>query len=135
MTESKGAYRNVDVLCFFCRYVWQRGGKCDPGLQADHTRHAMEITDKLEGLIEKAKGDAALRDRLLATRNSSNPVSEFCDIATECGFPMSVMDMINQGEEFYAEIKRSTNGGGENSPDLDFQNDEYSIFMMRLSDL
>ena len=32
----------------------------------------------------------------------------------------------------YAEIKRSTNGGGENSPDLEFQNDEYSIFMMRL---
>ncbi len=95
----------------------------------------MEITDKLEGLIEKAKGDAAFRDRLLATRNSANPVSEFCDIATESGFPMSVMDMINQGEEFYAEIKRSTNGGGENSPDLDFQNDEYSIFMMRLSDL
>ncbi|RKM60375.1 hypothetical protein D6855_06540 [Butyrivibrio sp. CB08] len=95
----------------------------------------MEITEKLEGLIEKAKGDAALKDRLLATRNSSNPVAEFCDIATECGFPMSVMDIVNQGEEFYAEIKRSTNGGGENSPDLDFQNDEYSIFMMRLSDL
>ena len=95
----------------------------------------MEITEKLEGLIEKAKGDAYLKDRLLATRNSANPVAEFCDIATECGFPMSVMDIVNPGEEFYAEIKRSTNGGGENSPDLDFQNDEYSIFMMRLSDL
>ena len=47
----------------------------------------------------------------------------------------NVMDIVNQGEEFYAEIKRSTNGGGENSPDLDYQNDEYSIFMMRLKDL
>ena len=44
----------------------------------------------------------------------------------------AVVKVTNQGEEFYAEIKRSTNGGGENSPDLDFQNDEYSIFMMRL---
>ncbi len=93
----------------------------------------MEITEKLDGLLEKAKADASLKEKLLDTRNSSNPVAAFCEIASDNGFPMSVMDIINQGEEFYAEIKRSTNGGGENSPDLDFQNDEYSIFMMRLS--
>jgi hypothetical protein len=69
---------------------------------------------------------------LLATRKSPNPIADFCDIANEHGIQISVMDIVNQGEEFYAEIKRSTNGGGENSPDLDFQNDEYSIFMMRL---
>ena len=56
-------------------------------------------------------------------------------MAAGAGVELTVMDIVNQGEEFYAEIKRSTNGGGENSPDLDFQNDEYSIFMMRLSDL
>lgn len=92
----------------------------------------MEITAILETLLEKAKKDEKLKAALLATRNATNPVDSFCKIATENGFPMSVMDIINQGEEFYAEIKRSTNGGGENSPDLDFQNDEYSIFMMRL---
>lgn len=92
----------------------------------------MEITEILETLLEKAKEDKDLKAKLLATRHAENPVDTFCKIATENGFPMSVMDIINQGEEFYAEIKRSTNGGGENSPDLDFQNDEYSIFMMRL---
>ncbi|WP_029319875.1 Nif11-like leader peptide family natural product precursor [Butyrivibrio sp. AE3004] len=95
----------------------------------------MEITAKLEGLIEKAKSDKSLKEKLLNTRESENPIADFCDIATQNGFPMTVMDIVNQGEEFYAEIKRSTNGGGENSPDLDFQNDEYSIFMMRLKDL
>ncbi len=90
------------------------------------------LTDKLDKLFEKAKADPELKKKLLDTRSSENPVADFCAIATEYGFEMSVMDMINQGEEFYAEIKRSTNGGGENSPDLDFQNDEYSIFMMRL---
>ena len=95
----------------------------------------MEITEKLDGLLAKAASDHVLRDRLLDTRNSENPLWEFCTIASESGFPMTVMDMINQGEEFYAEIKISTNGGGENSPDLDFQNDEYSIFMMRLAGL
>ncbi len=93
---------------------------------------AMEITEKLDELLAKASADHVLRDKLLGTRNSENPLSDFCKIATDNGLPMSVMDMVNQGEEFYAEIKRSTNGGGENSPDLDFQNDEYSIFMMRL---
>ena len=95
----------------------------------------MVITEKLDELLEKATKDADLRKKLLATRNSSNPLADFCSLATENGFPMSVMDIVNQGEEFYAEIKRSTNGGGENSPDLDFQNDEYSIFMMRLEGL
>ncbi len=95
----------------------------------------MEITEKLDELLLKASKDHKLRDDLLATGESANPVSDFCRIASDNGFPMTVMDMVNQGEEFYAEIKRSTNGGGENSPDLDFQNDEYSIFMMRLEGL
>ena len=92
----------------------------------------MEMTEKLELLLKRAREDGELKQRLLDTKKSANPVDNFCKIATENGFDMSVMDMINQGEEFYAEIKRSTNGGGENSPDLDYQNDEYSIFMMRL---
>lgn len=95
----------------------------------------MEITDKLEALFEKAKSSEELKNMLLETSNSANPIADFCKIASENGFPMSVMDIVNQGEEFYAEIKRSTNGGGENSPDLDFQNDEYSIFLMRLKKL
>ena len=92
----------------------------------------MSIADKLEILLNKAKADAELKQRLLDTRKADDQLSEFCKIANESGVDISVMDIVNQGEEFYAEIKRSTNGGGENSPDLEFQNDEYSIFMMRL---
>ncbi|WP_026662148.1 hypothetical protein [Butyrivibrio proteoclasticus] len=92
----------------------------------------MTTSEKLEKLLAIAQSDRELKKRLLATKESANPVADFCEIATDVGLPLSVMDIINQGEEFYAEIKRSTNGGGENSPDLDFQNDEYSIFMMRL---
>ncbi len=94
----------------------------------------MSIADKLEILLNKAKADAELKQRLLDTRKADDQLSEFCRIAQENGVDVSVMEIVNQGEEFYAEIKRSTNGGGENSPDLEFQNDEYSIFMMRLGD-
>lgn len=95
----------------------------------------MMITEMLDKLLEMAKEDKDLKEKLLGTKDSANPLADFCKIASELGLPMSVMDIVNQGEEFYAEIKRSTNGGGENSPDLDFQNDEYSIFMMRLKDI
>lgn len=95
----------------------------------------MMITEMLDKLLDMAKEDKELKKILLSTRDSENPVADFCKIATDRGLSMTVMDIVNQGEEFYAEIKRSTNGGGENSPDLDYQNDEYSIFMMRLKDL
>ncbi|WP_026489339.1 hypothetical protein [Butyrivibrio sp. XBB1001] len=95
----------------------------------------MMITDKLDKLLDMAKENPKLKEALIRTRESDNPIADFCKIATDKGLPMTVMDIVNQGEEFYAEIKRSTNGGGENSPDLDYQNDEYSIFMMRLQDL
>ena len=93
------------------------------------------ITDKLDKLLDMAKENPKLKEALIRTRESDNPIADFCKIATDKGIQMTVMDIVNQGEEFYAEIKRSTNGGGENSPDLDYQNDEYSIFMMRLQDL
>ena len=95
----------------------------------------MEITETLDKLLKMAQKDNTLKESLLKTRESANPLADFCTIANNNGFSISVMDIVNQGEEFYAEIKRSTNGGGENSPDLDFQNDEYSIFMMRLTNL
>lgn len=92
----------------------------------------MTISENLDKLFEQAKSDNDLRIKLLNTKSSANPVSDFCSIAAEYGIFINVMDLINEGEEFYAEIKRSTNGGGENSPDLDTWNDEYSVFMMRL---
>ncbi len=93
------------------------------------------ITEMLDKLLDMAKENNELKEKLLETDKSDNPIADFCRIANSQGLPMSVMDIVNQGEEFYAEIKRSTNGGGENSPDLEYQNDEYSIFMMRLKDL
>lgn len=95
----------------------------------------MNCSEMLDRLFEKAKADEDLRKKLIDTKKSDNSLADFCAIATENGLELSVMDMINQGEEFYAEIKRSTNGGGENSPDLDEWNDEYNIFMMRFEAL
>ena len=92
----------------------------------------MSTEEKLEALRRAAYQDNILRERLLATESKQDALHAFCRIATEYGIPLTAMEMITSGEEAYAAMKRSTNGGGENSPDLEFQNDEYSIFMMRL---
>ena len=42
------------------------------------------------------------------------------------------MELINAGEEFYATMRRSTNGGGENSPKLSGEDDMYELFMVAI---
>ena len=47
----------------------------------------------------------------------------------------SMMDLISAGEEFYAAMRRSTNGGGENSPMLEGEDDFYELFFASLESL
>ena len=42
------------------------------------------------------------------------------------------MDLLTAGEEFYATMRRSTNGGGENSPMLEGEDDFYELFFAGL---
>jgi hypothetical protein len=42
------------------------------------------------------------------------------------------MELICAGEEFHAAMKRSTNGGGENSPMLACNDDFYELFLLSL---
>lgn len=42
------------------------------------------------------------------------------------------MELVLAGEEFYATMKRSTNGGGENSPMLEGEDDFYELFFAGL---
>ena len=41
-------------------------------------------------------------------------------------------DLIQEGEEAYAAMRRSTNGGGENSPLLSGEDDYYEMFFASL---
>lgn len=91
--------------------------------------NVLEMLDELEG---RAWKDEKLGKRLLHTRKEQEPLKAFCAIARELGFPIYEMDVICAGEEFYASMKRSTNGGGENSPVLEGENDYYELLMASL---
>ena len=92
----------------------------------------MEIYDTLAALREKALADRALRQRLLDTYNSTTPLSDFCKLSTEAGIPLYEMDLLSAGEDYYAAMRRSTNGGGENSPLLTGEDDYYELFIEEL---
>ena len=79
-------------------------------------RNTVEMLDELQN---RALHDPELKEKLLQTRESEDPLGELCRV-------------IQAGDEFYATMKRSTNGGGENSPVLEGEDDMYELFFAGL---
>lgn len=94
-----------------------------------------ELVELLDELQKKAKANSILREKLLQTRKNPNPIHAFCEICHAYGVSIYEMDLAMAGEEFYAEIKRSTNGGGENSPALEGEDDFYELFLAALENI
>ncbi len=92
----------------------------------------MDVETVMAALRKKAQVDVDFRQQLLDTQKEKNPLAAFCEIARKEGHEIYEMDILTYGEEFYAAIKRSTNGGGENSPKLEGQDDYYDMFMAEL---
>lgn len=93
----------------------------------------MNVYDTLEMVKSAAESDEDFRRKLLETEHHANAQSEFCRICTEAGFPIDIMELIDAGEESYAAMRRSTNGGGENSPLLQGEDDLYEMFLVEIS--
>ena len=74
----------------------------------------MEIGAMLDELREKALKDRNIWQELMDTRKAEQPLAA--------------------GEEFYATMRRSTNGGGENSPKLAGEDDFYELFFASLEE-
>ena len=92
----------------------------------------MEIGAMLDELREKALKDRNIWQQLMDTRKEKQPLDAFCAKCRELGYEIYEMDIICAGEEFHAAMKRSTNGGGENSPMLGGEDDFYELFMANL---
>ena len=95
----------------------------------------MPVPEALSGLKAAAKADPELKAALLATKEAKYPLTTFCKLATEKGFPLSPMDVIDYGEQEAAAMARSINGGGENHPAMDDPEDTYELFLIELEEL
>ena len=89
----------------------------------------MDVMEVLDNMKEKAISDQALYIKVLQTLKEQSPYDAFCTLCRENGYDIYPMDLAAAGEEMYAAIKRSTNGGGENSPMLEGEDDLYRMFM------
>ena len=90
------------------------------------------VIDVLDELQNRALKEPELKERLKNTKKEKEPLSAFCRVCQELGYEIYEMDIVLAGETFYAEMKRSTNGGGENSPMLEGEDDFYELFFAGL---
>ena len=89
----------------------------------------MTVFDILTELQEKAFHDEKIRQELLETRQAEEPLFAFCKKCQELGYELYPMELVNAGE-----MKRSTNGGGENSPKLEGEDDLYELFFAAIEE-
>ena len=89
--------------------------------------------DGEEGKPGSSSGKGDVANAALAKENvyRLDPVT-IPNLVKEKNGNIYVMDLIQAGEEFYATMKRSTNGGGENSPELAGEDDFYELFFASL---
>ena len=92
-------------------------------------RNIIEMLDELQN---RALREKDVRKKLLDTRKEKDPLSAFCRAFRDLGYEIYEMELICAGEEFHAAMKRSTNGGGENSPKLSGEDDFYELFIANL---
>ena len=89
----------------------------------------MDTLNVIDELYKTAMNDQQLKEELLASKKAASPLQSFCETARKHGFMLYPIDVVTAGEEAHAAMKRSTNGGGENSPMLDNQDDYYVMLM------
>ncbi len=92
----------------------------------------MNTVEMLAELQKKALKDEILRKKFLETEHADESLDEFCIVCRSEGYEIYPMDVIIAGEEAYAAMRRSTNGGGENAPMLDGEDDFYELFLAAL---
>ena len=95
----------------------------------------MDVGTILEELRKMTEKDPAVRDRLLASEKAEDPITDFCRYVRQLGFELYEADLVFSGEEMYAQMNRSINGGGENHPTLPGNDDYYAQFMADLKEL
>lgn len=91
-----------------------------------------DIVGMLDELQQKTRRNPEWKEQFFKSREAKDPLSDFCRLCREFGYEIYEMDMINAGEDFYAAMRRSTNGGGENSPKLEGEDDFYELFFAGL---
>lgn len=88
------------------------------------------IEQELDRLLKAAKTDNALKTALLKTRESKDPVEDFCAFAQSKGYDIKAGELFALGLTENDAKLRSVNGGGVNP--IDGWDDAYEQFFTML---
>ena len=90
----------------------------------------MDIGRELERLLTAAKSDGSLKAELLQTRQSDDPVEDFCALARLKGYEITAGELFALGLTENDAKLRSVNGGGVNP--IEGWDDAYEQFFTAL---
>ena len=82
----------------------------------------------LEELAKIARKDSKVKQRFFDSRQSEDPYGEFCKIANDLGYDISVMDIIDAEDQYLGLLEKSVNGGGANHSVLAWTDDFLAQF-------
>lgn len=88
------------------------------------------IEYELDRLLNAAKNDSQLKAELVATRQSENPVEDFCTLCQSKGYNIKIGELFAVGQNANDAKLRSVNGGGVNG--IDGWDDAYEQFFLTL---
>ena len=89
------------------------------------------MTEKeLARLLSDAKKDKPLKDKLIATRGTENPVEDFCALSRSLGYEITAGELFALGLTQNDAKLRSVNGGGVNP--IEGWDDAYEQFFTEL---
>lgn len=88
------------------------------------------VAKELEKLLKNARKDENLKDKLLATEKSADPMGEFCKICQKYGYSITVGEIIELGQNLNDSKMRSVNGGG--AWEIEGWDDAFEDFMAQL---
>ena len=89
------------------------------------------MTEKeLARLLSDAKKDKPLKEKLIATRSTDNPVEYFCALARSLGYEINAGELFALGLTQNDAKLRSVNGGGVNP--IEGWDDAYEQFFTEL---
>ncbi len=91
------------------------------------------MNEQLWKLLQKAKTDGTLRQRIWGTRKDDDPALALCLLAEAEGFPVSVGELFAEGEEFCSNLRKSCNGGA--SEPIEGWQDGYDMFFASMEAL
>ena len=88
------------------------------------------IREELDRLLCDAKSKAELKEKLLKTEQSENPIDNFCSLCRSHGYKISAGELFALGLDESDTKLRSVNGGGANA--IDGWDDAYEQFILTL---